>query len=135
MTVRQTQLSYDDHWHGRKSNLGKKATWQIIVRAGIITLEEMKRKGQFDDAIANLKVDRVGEQKVEATPEQKVQSIKIVLKSEKTPQREFDVLRENKWETVTEKEIGKNEVLFDSYIQRLMNSHIIAPAWNPVIPP
>lgn len=116
MGIKQTQISYDEHWFDRKVAIGKKCTWKLIMRAGIIALEEQKKQGEevLQHTLKGLTADNIEstqpEPPLEPVPVQ-TEKIRIVLsKPHNIGVRSFDVLRENKWQSVEPDDIVENEI-------------------------
>lgn len=124
MTVRQTQISYDENWHERKIALGKKATWQVIMKAGIMSLEAVAKE-DLKDVIRNIKdelnIDPVEPNEVQEEVQKEVDeeipsirpdnTIRVILnKPRDVKERQFHILRDNRWNLVSIEDILVGEV-------------------------
>ena len=78
---RNIHFATDTEWGERKDALGKTATWEKVVQAGIITLEKEMNKVPEEEAL-------------------KEPAYFVLDKSPEALIREFDVLKDNMWVTV-----------------------------------
>lgn len=125
MGVKSTQIAYDKHWYDRKMSLGSGVTWQVILRAGIISLEELKKADKLQDTVKFLKIENdenSSTPRVEAPKAEEPKTIKIIInKPTHVKMRAFDVVRNNAYVTVPFEQID----LYESFRIRDDNKVVV----------